>query len=131
MNPNPTNNPSGAKAIPSIVDSDTSSSYSFRFEPRPTPSQDHRPRRYYFYNLDDLEKIKRTSLGYQKEGVPPSTLQPSTMAVAEADTQASPTTTTEQQEQTPPPPALRSTRNNRREIDPKLELMSRCQFLFD
>ncbi|KAF9904613.1 hypothetical protein EC991_002542 [Linnemannia zychae] len=50
--------------------------YTFRYPPRPTPSQAHRPTRYYFHNLDQDAQLVRKSapLGtsFQKEGVPPT-----------------------------------------------------------
>ncbi|KAG0258086.1 hypothetical protein BGZ95_005059 [Linnemannia exigua] len=61
--------------------------YSFQYPPRPTPSQTHRPTRYYFHNLDqDAQLVKKSAsfgTSFQKEGVPPSTMS---KAIMQADT---------------------------------------------
>lgn len=50
--------------------------YSFQYPPRPLPSQTHRPKRYYFHNLDQDQQLVRKAGGphslFQKEGVPPT-----------------------------------------------------------
>ncbi|KAF8937093.1 hypothetical protein BGZ58_003275 [Dissophora ornata] len=45
--------------------------YSFRYPPRPTPSEAHKPSRYNFHNLEQDQVFKRTQFSFQKEGVPP------------------------------------------------------------
>ncbi|KAF9148100.1 hypothetical protein BG015_010200 [Linnemannia schmuckeri] len=61
--------------------------YSFQYPPRPTPSQAHRPARYYFHNLDQDRQLVRKVGGphsfFQKEGVPPTIISKATM---QADT---------------------------------------------
>ncbi|KAF9179932.1 hypothetical protein BGZ51_006520 [Haplosporangium sp. Z 767] len=48
--------------------------YSFRYPPRPIPSDAHRPARYYFHNLDQdhAQILKNKTFGFQKEGVSPN-----------------------------------------------------------
>ncbi|KAF8931597.1 hypothetical protein BGZ47_011756 [Haplosporangium gracile] len=61
--------------------------YSFQYPPRPTPSQAHRPTRYYFHNLDQDQHLVRIAGGphsfFQKEGAPPTIISKATM---QADT---------------------------------------------
>ncbi|KAG0284630.1 hypothetical protein BGZ96_011031 [Linnemannia gamsii] len=57
--------------------------YSFQYSPRPLPSQIHRPKRYYFHNLEQDQQLTRKFGGphsfFQKEGAPPTFVSKATM----------------------------------------------------
>ncbi|KAI1316607.1 hypothetical protein EDD11_009732 [Mortierella claussenii] len=51
--------------------------YSFKYPPRPIPSDSHRPSRYYFFNLGQSPILNKTQFSFQKEGIAPR-IMPST-----------------------------------------------------